>query len=255
MEDFEKNKLKIQLGVIAIVIIIIVAVFIIGNLQKSKNQYLLVGENLILEKDGNKWIQHQEFNDKITKNKFTLADGENIYKDANIDYSSNQYYYLDKNFNELKDIRIAYSNIDNIPLANYELSSCNNSDIDYFKKILKEKNITDFNRFVTGCTKIQYDIDKDGDNEEIYTSTNRGFEVIEDEILSTLFVVKNNKIVDSYTQISKDPYRIIEILDLDNNGNYDFIINRKDIDVSTFNSCYQIYEINNGKWKLKQDCQ
>ena len=256
MEDFEKNKLKIHFAIVASILIIIIIIFLVNNILKSNdNKYLLIGENLILEKDGKKWNQLLQFNENITKNKFTLADGDNVYKDGNIDYTSEKYYYLDKNFNELKNIRIAYSNLDDIPLANYEKSRCDISDTKYFKKVLKKKKIIDFNKFITGCTKIQYDIDKDGENETIYTSTNRGFEAIKDDVVATLFVTKNNKILDSYTKTSKDSYRIIEILDLDNNGDYDFIINRKDIDLSTFNSCYQIYEIKGGKWELKQDCQ
>ncbi|MCI9064006.1 MAG: hypothetical protein HFJ17_05340 [Clostridia bacterium] len=255
MEEFNKNKIKIYLGVVGIILvitIIFVGIYIIGN---TKNQYLLIGENLILEKKGSKWIQKTEFTNEITKNKFIINDGNTIYKDATFDNSSNHYYFLDNNFNEIKNVRIAYSNIENLPLANYKKDRCDNFDTQYFEVILKDKGIKDINRFITGCTKTYYDMDNDGEEETIFTSTNRGFEKIQDEILGLLFVVKNNKIEKTYTKISKDSYRIVEILDLNNNGKFDVIINRKDIDVSTLDSCYQIYEIDNNKWELKQDCQ
>ena len=47
----------------------------------------------------------------------------------------------------------------------------------------------------------------------------------------------------------------MEILDLNDDNNYEIIVSKGSIDVKTLDTCYQIYEMENSSWKLIHDCE
>ena len=146
--------------------------------------------------------------------------------------------------------------------GNYDFNKRNitKDDLMYFNEIseLNIKKATD----LTQASYIEIDIDNDGDLEYIYEGTYESNNNVKNgysnEDFSTIFYLDNNKI--NVIELSKpfvedkelyfDSYLIKEIIDLDNDGNLELIVEDYLFDYGTYN----IYKIKDGKYKLFFTC-
>lgn len=254
MNKTETKQLIIAVVILGIFVSIICAITLFNN--HKTNQYIIIGKEVILEKKSNQWRQLEEVNDEIFKQKYTVDTGEKKYKNATVNYASNTWYYVDKDFNNIDSnkVRIAYNKIDNIKLADYIWEMADETDLDILTYALEDENIKNINSFLVNTRKVIIDLDNDGNDESIYTTTNASLSYDGEPQLSKMFVVKDGEIIQTINADKNEPFFIMEILDLDGDGKYEMIVNKGDIDIKKFDSCYQIYKINKDKIKIEKDC-
>lgn len=252
-----KSQKKFVVIVIVILIILIIVIFLKKHIDIKSNKFLILGDYLILEKNSKEWSQIEEVNEDILKQKYTVDTKDRQYVNVTISYDSNNWHYMDKDYKNIdtKEIRAAYTNLKDISLANFTKQYADESDISNLKMALSQDNINNIDSFLPATTKVIIDIDKDGEAEYIYTTTNASLAYTGEKEISKMFIVKNNKITTITDDTAHGPYSVMEILDIDNNGKYDVIVNKGNVNLKLLDSCYQIYEVDNEKWKLKQDCQ
>lgn len=254
--DKEEIRIKLvkKLPIILIVLIIlIVTIFLI--IHNNSNGYIIFGDYLIYETNGKHYKQIDEIDDKILKNKFTVNDGKTIIKDVELKFTNNHFYLYDKNdvYINIPSFKVATYKTE-ISLADYEKKIINNAAEDNFiQEFLNNKKQKSASLY-KGFT-ISYDFDKDGSEEKIYTINNYSLSKQNYEQNGYMFIVKNGNIVYETSKSDSAPYTVMEIADLNNDKNYEVIVNKGSRDLKTFNSCYQIYELKKGKWQLTKDCE
>lgn len=255
MEDERNNIIKYIPIIIVGVIIFIIIVVVISKANSGK--YLIIDDTLILEKQLNGWEQIKQINKDVLNQKYTVYSNDEKIENVKIDYASNTWYYLDKNSKDLdlKNVRVASSKINDIALANYKIENYEDSDETILKEALDENNITNIDSFKSTMKKLTYDLDQDGTEETIYTITNRSLSATDDKPISKMFLAKNGKISQYIATDTKKPYFVREIIDLNNDNQYELIVTKGVIDMPSFDSCYQIYSLKNNKWQLTHDCK
>ena len=100
----------------------------------------------------------------------------------------------------------------------------------YINEVLKENNLSTSSKF-TSIYKVNFDFDKDNQEEEFYIITNAfPFDFDPDKIFSIAFMVKSDIIYPIYTDISLNkglngckPY-YNTFLDVDNDNTYELIL-------------------------------
>lgn len=253
----EEKKMLIKVGILFLIIIMaaLIYVFFIKHGQKGSDQYLIVDNYLILEKNNDKWNQIQEYNDELSKKTYNITDGINSYNNITMQYSQNRnWYFFDKDYNQIQmpKFRVATRNI-SVKLADYKKENVDNITDDVFiNEVFNSYSVT--NRETYRASKVTYDFDQDGIEETIYTLGNNTLESVDYVIRGFLFVVKNDKVT-MLKQIKNGPFCVMEILDLDNDGKYEMIVSEKVLNMPTFDSCYLIYNLEGNKWNIKHECQ
>ena len=253
----DENDKKIVMFVGIFILIIVIVVIVINVFwNKKSNQFLIIDGTLILEKQGNKWSQLTDLNDDVLKATYTIDNGETSHENVKLNYNNNKWYYMDQNYHDIDDnnFRIAYSNMDKIKLGSFTSQYGSDEDINLIDQVLSKQNIENYQSFLPNTRKTIVDLDNDGTNEIIYTTTNISLSYDGKKQMAALFLVKEGEVKQVIDINEKNPYWVTEILDLNNDQKYEVIINKGDIDLRTFNSCYQIYEMENNKLKLQQDC-
>ena len=240
---------------IIVVLVIIVGIIIINvvnnKVNKDSNSYLIVGNSIILEKKGNNWQQLSEINDSVLEQKYTVKTANKTYNDVSVSYASNSWYYVDKNYKDISNVVIAYSNMKDINIVKHQTDWATNSDLSVLQKVLEKNDVSDFLR---QTRKTVLDYDGDGEKEYIYTTTNASLSYTGEKERNVIFAVNDGKI-NIVEDNEEDPYLVMEILDIDGVDTYELIVSKGSIDIKTFDTCYQIYKIEKGTWKLIKDCQ
>ena len=108
---------------------------------------------------------------------------------------------------------------------------------------------------MSSLLKTYVDLDKDGDNEVIYTFSDNKLDVLDYTPTTYLVLVRNDKVLDVVKKSGNSyDFGLQEIADLDGNGTYELIVSNNVINVPTFESCYQIYNADDDKLSLTQNC-
>lgn len=254
MSEREKGALKFAF---VIFIIIIVGAVIYSTLSKgASDKYLIINETAIFEKNKKEFKQVVKPTDNVLKQKYTVYSDSGVNENVSLQYTSNDWYYFNDSYKdlELKKVRVA-TNIDGISLASYESGYYDDSDYSVLATSLSKSGVKKIDSFKNQTRKISYDFDNDGVNEIIYTTTNYSLSFVDEVNVSKMFMVKNGSVVQEIAKNESSPYSVIEVLDIDSDGNYEMVVSKGDVDIKSFDTCYQIYKFNNGKWELKQDCR
>lgn len=261
--DREEEKIKIIKTLIFTVIIAVL--LIIGSLiynyyfkddgAKSSNKYLILGNYLILQKTNTSFKQIKELDDDVLKNEYTITDGKNNTNNVTIQFLNNQWHFFDKDYNEVSmpDFKAATHNM-SVKLANFNQEIIENPLNDEYLLNFFEMNKIPNEQTYSGYITT-YDLDKDGNEELIYTISNYSLSATDYEQNGFIFMVKDDQIINLNDNDGKGPYTVMQILDLDNDNNYEIIINKGSVNLKTFDSCYQIYSQKNNKWNLIKDCK
>ena len=258
MENEERSsiiKLLISTGVIALIIVLgslLYNNFIKDGGSKTSNQYVILGNYLILQKTNIGFKQIKSIDDKILEKKYTITDGKVTKDNISIQYVNSNWYFFDEDYNQINmpKFKAATHNL-SVKLANYTVQTIINPlDDEYISDFFNNNNISHQNTYK--AYQISYDFDRDGEEEYIYTLDNHSLEQTNYTQKAFMFIVKNNKVIEKF---DNDLYTVMEIVDLNNDGDYEIIINKGNIDVKTFDSCYQIYNLKNDKVTLKKDCK
>lgn len=256
MENIKKNFKWIVLAIVLIVVYILFAVGVNDSQTRGSNEYLLIGNNLIWHEKDNKWYQETEVTDNLLDQKFTMAyvNDSKVSVD-NLQYVDQKWYFFDKDYKEISndDFRVAYSGNLDITLGNYTTEYYSSSDDKYIEEVANPESEEQFQVYRDSLRKVLYDFDDDGVYEILYMISSVSLSVEDYDFNSYMFLVKNNKIVQKI-EGGIDPYRLEEILDIDNDGKFELVISKGILNNPTFDACYQIYEISDGKFHLVQDC-
>ena len=248
------KKTKIALIVLLIIVFaIIIYLMFHDKFNKTNNQYLIINYYLILQKDGDKWNQIEKFNEDVLKQKYTIY-GDTKKENLKLQYNNNKLYYFDKNYKEdkVKNMRAATSNFE-IKLTDYEILPADESDEEYTNEALNIMQAGPIDRYTTN--KYIGDFNNNGKEETLYVTSNYVFDIVNYPMYSILFTVDNQdnvKIIDS----SKDSMLTIEdIMDLDNDGEYEVIVSKDYINLPTLDTCYKLYKLEDNKWVNKKECK
>ncbi len=251
----ENINLKNILRFFAILILLLVVIFITIVSNKKPTDFIIIDESCILTKKGNKWLQIKELDENILSKKYTLVSKNQIKNNVKINYTkdSNLWTYFDNQYNDLnsKDVLAAYTKkFNKLKVADYSTSYYDENDDEILMKALGD----DYSNINKGFIfKYSYDLDNDGTTEIIYTITGQSLSAEDYNSKSTIFLVKNGEVVGKFDN-DDSPYRIISIVDLDGDGFFEVVVNKGDIDMSYFDSCYQIYNFKNGKINRLMGC-
>lgn len=261
MEIEERKKIiKTLIFFATICVLIIIGTLIYNNFikddgAKSSNKYLILGNYLILQKTNTGFKQIDKLNDEILDYKYTITNQEQYKNDITMQFLNNEWYFFDKDYNEvtMQNFKAATHNL-LVNLADFVSETITNPlDDEYIEQFIYENQIS--NKTTYRASRIAYDFDKDGNPEYIYTISNYSLSVTDYSQKGFIFIVKDNKIININNNDGNGPFTVMQILDLDNDDNYELIVNKGDIDVKSFDSCYQIYKMNEGKWQLEKDCK
>ncbi len=247
---------KLGLYFLLFLFVIFIIVFLIIN--SGSKDYLIIKENLILTKRFSKWKQVKRVDDKLLEKKYSVID-EKKYDKVTLKYNKDydSWYYLDDSYKDLNltKVRVAYTKMfKGAKPADYSYSLYDDSDNSIVREALNNKDIS---KFQNRISKYSFDLDNDGTLDTIYTLTNESLAVTDDneEKYSAIFLAANGKFVNFLDDDHSKPYRLIDIVDIDNDGKYEVIVNKGDLDLSYFDSCYQIYKINGNKISRIMDCK
>ncbi len=248
----DKKTYIILIVILLIFFLLMFFLFGLDNIKKENYDVtIVVGEDTVWSLSRKKWKNLNNSYDKISWKKYDVYE-DNLEKGNYYLWYSDKWYVFDNDKNPIEidgNLLAVRSNYD-IPVYNFDIEKI--TDYTYALKVLKEKEINDKNYTVS--SKVEFDFDNDGDEEEFYLVSNvfpTGFSP--EKIFSIVFMVKNEEIYPIYTDISENtgfngckPY-FNAFLDIDDDKKSELILSCGRYSVSTpINMLYK-YEDNEFK--------
>lgn len=260
MREIIFNKKNIILLGVVVLLLGLYAIFILffDDEVINKANYLYVGDSLIWRYKNNQFVQVVEAPEGVQEYDYTVYDGLEK-KNANYaQYVNNKWNFLGKNYTDLniKDFRIAYTGLKDIEVADYNFELYDSNDDKYISMVNNTSNQEELNYFKNSLVKVRVDLDGDGNDETLYTMSSYSLTIsdIGSEPLSYMFVVDDGEVSVIAESSGQEPFNIIDIFDIDYDGLFEVVVSKGVLNLPTLEDCYQIYEFNNGKYQLKQDC-
>ena len=251
MEIKDKKQIIIGLIILVIIIIGIIIVNSISNKKENNNSYLIAGNTIVFQKIGNNWHQITEITDNILNQKYTVKTNNKTYKNSNVSYASNMWYYMDKDYKDIQNVQVAYTNMNDITPATFQGAWASSADTKTLQTVLNRNDIANF---LNNTRLISFDFDQDGTDEVIYTTTNASLSYTGESEKNLIFMIKGGQI-QKIEENDSDTYMVMNIMDLDNDNNYEMIVSKGSIDIKTLDTCYQIYKMKDNSWQLIHDCE
>lgn len=256
-ENTKKYVIYVVLAVVLIILYFFVSVAA-ENKRENKStsgKYLIIGSSLIYQKSGNDWIQLKEFDERISDKTFTVYDGTKKIENVILQYTSDKWYFFDEEYNDLSisDFKLAFNSKDDIIPGEYSSNLVSKSEL--FTSILKDNDVSSKEKNKLFGSYVDFDFDKDGKEERIYTASNVNLSSVPDKNISVLFMASKDKISQMINEGGEDPFHIYSVADIDEDGVYELIVTKGVIDMPFFDSCYQIYKFKNNKFELLKDCE
>ncbi len=253
------KKIIIALVILVVLILAIICFSLFSDdveeiSNKQEREYLIVGDYLIWQKQGDDWTQVTEFNDSVLNQTYNVYGDDQMFSDVTIQKTDSQLYFFDQNYKQvtLDNYRAATSHFD-ISLADYNVEDATSEDASIIDEALSTIDDPDTSLYHT--VKYSYDFDNDGDIEAIYNTTNYVFDIVYYDIYSLLYYVDDDSNIQMIDKIEDNPIEMEEILNLDNDNNYEIIISEGVLNLPTLDSCYKLYKLENNKWVEKKSCE
>ncbi len=253
----DKKKIKFIIIIVLLFIIYIVFALFFVNLKSNDSvNYLIIGDSLIWQEDGGKWYQLNNYSDKMKNNNYWVYNGNNILKAQNIQYRNYKWYFFDENYNQINndDFRLAYSGKKKMKVANYQEMGYEPKDEAIIESVIKINDEEIMDLYRKSLKKIEYDFDDDGTIETIYSFSSYILDVLNYDPKNYLVLTKNNKVIDTIETDKDNILNFVEILDINFDAQYEMVMSKGVINLPTFDSCYQIYMIDDDKLVEIQDC-
>lgn len=246
--------------VIVIILIYVMIVFFISGktpIENTKGQYLVVGDCLAWQYKDKKWQDIDNINKSFEGQQFTVIGNNYTYNSLSMQLDSkNNWYFLQKNLKEIKlnDFRMAYTNLKIIPkLAKYNLEDMDSSDNIFLRSVLKKYDVKDYSPFWY-AKKVVLDFDKDGQKEVLYAIANYTFDVVSGEKFAAIYLTKGDNLIQVLGHSAGEPYKIVDIMDLNGDGTDELIISYNIKDVCSLDSCYLLFTMKHGQFELTKNC-
>ena len=93
--------------IVAVVILVILVILILGGIflgdtakeisNQQEREYLIVGDYLIWQKQGDDWEQITEFNDSVLNQTYNVYGDDQMFSDVTIQKTDSQLYFFDQN--------------------------------------------------------------------------------------------------------------------------------------------------------------
>lgn len=246
----------VRVIVLSVCAIIVVFLFIYLKDYIPSNKYLIIGNYLVWNKKGDKWYQVVDVDKSVTNHKYTVYNELDKTLATSSQFLSNNWYFFNKDYNQVStdDFRYAYTGIKDISPTSYVIEYYDDSDEKIIREVTGISNNTILNFYKSSLTKVTMDFDSDGVEETIYTFTNFKFDVTNYALYSYLVLVRNGEIIQIKKAKGDDVYKLIEILDIDNDNKNEIIFGKGVINLPTLDSCYQIFKVNKNNLKMTQNC-
>ena len=229
-----------------VVLIFIICIFVFNR----KTDYLIINESTVFTKKGSKLKQVDYVKDKMLEGDFNVFSDGKKYKNVTIKYDSLVWYYFDEDYKDLglTKVSAAYSKgFKGLKVADYDVSYYEESDNDIIKSIFGDKDISGIENSVI---KSSFDLDGDGIVETIYTLNKYDLDLDLDELSSYIFIVKNDELMGIIKKNINDTYLVQNIIDIDNDGNYEILFSEGTNDVVTLDTCINVYSVSKKKFLL-----
>lgn len=256
----DKDKVKILIGVIILVVAIILRLFLDNKTpDKLPNEKYIVFDN---------YLTITVFNDTVRE--VNAIPGELLKTKFNIFVNGKyfgKYYFrnvdsgiklLDDNSSSIKyNGNIVANNFDSqIRVSNLEIERTSSADYDIANKILSDEGIsTVFNGSNANYIKYKADFNGDGNYEYIYSLSNMLRDVKEG--YSFIFTYNNNKynIIAKDIDVGQEGYElsISNILDINGDNTLDIVLAKSKY--GNLTECYEIYKSNNMVFKKIKGCK
>lgn len=251
--DKRNVKFLIIVVAIALVYLIIVSIFSGNNVMDFISPKYIVNSNGLVWRYQDGKISEYRDNDYLNQTyNFYLEDGS--IKKGKLRNTDDGLQVKFNGEDEYNSISFFASNIDDLKVIDYFLEE----DIPYSNSLVYEEiqRVSEDYWHYFDPYIVNADLDGDGGAENIYFISNVSLESVKIglEQKSTVFLVDNNKIIDTLAGDATYRYDFSNLIDINNDGNYELIIEKKLITDST-NICYQLYSYQDGKFVLTHDCQ
>lgn len=239
-----KKRICIFLLLILVLIIIVFEVISFNTIYLGSNTRIIVIGGKIIKKYGNKKIVLKKVNyyKNGEKNKGYIKSKE---------YENGNYYYIVSKDNKTIDLDnlIAAGLMIKLKTPSSSVINTNKEEID-IDELNDDLNLDLSIEDVNYYKNITYDIDNDKSKEEIiYVSY-----VMDNYLKISIFIRDDNGIInvfeygkDRYSNEPQKAFMLSNIVDLNNDGNYEIIVSRVDKDSQP--AYYDIYSYKNGKIK------
>lgn len=254
-----KNVIKyIKICVLAVIFIgiyIFIAIKVGDKDKVNSDNFLIIGDALIWHEKNGKWYQETEYSEEFGQHKFVGYNDMNEFKATSAQYSNSQWYFFDDSYNQVNNskFRFAYSGSIKVKPINYVISEYGTSDDVILDNNIKYQNDEEKSRLKRALTKYLYDFDNDGKLEAIYITSSASLVVENFEPRSYVFYVKDGKVLDKKSDTT-NLYGITEILDINEDNQYEIVMDRGILNNPTLDACYQIYMVKDNKLNLVQNC-
>ena len=179
---------------------------------------------------------------------FNVYNANDEVNDVFIQYNADKWYFFDSDYNEktFDDFRIAFTNNLNIKINQNMVQRYDDTDENYILQVIDTDNSESIDAYKISLRKLKLDVDGDDEEETLYAMSNYSYDVTDYKQVSYLFIVDNDKVKIVDSSEGFNPFIIIDSMDLDGDGNFEVIVAKDVMDVPSFDSCYQIYGMQNG---------
>ena len=237
-----------------------IALFLTGTIQNWVNDalnpnYIILKNKVILYKNNSGWqeikLKSRNTGEALSKKYFVYADKN--YNGVKLGYQNENLFIIkQKRASKIDGFRIATTN-KNVKLADYDLINSSYEDDNLVINVVSDLGGSFTKPY--DYQKVVYDFDNDGVSESLYFVTNISLEPDSYIPFSVIFMYKN-KNVDIIDKASLYKFDVEEILDLDGDRIYEMIVAAsKKVTDTRYDSCYQIYDFTDNKWKIIKKCE
>ena len=206
--------------------------------------YLVIMIVVFSDNDGKKALKKEE---KKTVHEYFKKDRD--FKDDATVITANNDGIADI-LDSLKELNATGYN--NPKPATYQMTKLSSDNISYFNHYVKAQDLTN----LSVNEKVQFDFDSDGKDEQLLIISNIDNKSVSKWISAVYYIDDSvNRIrLEEYKGKDKDnlKFRLVNIVDLNNDGNYEIILSKKSINYEE--PCLDLYELEEGKYEAIVFC-
>ena len=230
----KKNNLIIIFIIVLIVIYCLVLFFFFGGskrVSKENNDVVLIpDQSTMWTYSKNHWtnVTLDESIEQLNWLKYNVYVDDEKIGNYYMWYDNSKWYLFDKDRNSInyEGELFAYNSNYDVKLVEYEDNEI--EDFSYVNEMLKKKklNAIDNSEYVVS-SQINIDVDNDGEEEVFYIVSNSSISASDTNNFSIIFMVKDDKIFDIYSEINNSstclPY-ISKFIDVDEDNKLELIV-------------------------------
>ena len=243
-----------------ILAIYLVVFFLIYGLTSIKNRTrtltILVGDNTIWDYSDKSWlnITREETIDSLSWQEYKVYLDNKYFGEYSMWYSDNKWYAFksDKSAVKMEGELLAYRSNHDLKIREFEIKE--NSNYTYVHQVLKDNNLPTSSQ-MTVNNVVNFDIDNDGIEEQLYTISNAfASDFYPTTIFSIVFMVKEEKVYTMYTNVQEANYGngckpyIRAFLDINDDDKHEVILTCAKYSVQAPED--MLFQLNKGKFDL-----